>query len=262
MGQRVHRWRAVLTALSVFMVFAVAPTQGGAQEKQQPSGGRLPEEKSVSRKVIPKSSTTSARTRTRTKSSAVTTESPRTSARSPIGPMDSIEGKWWTSSNDFGTSQVFFELNGTSVSGSIMYKDGRTGDLSGSLTGRKLNFTWSNSAGDQGTGSLEQSWNNFLGGTYRNQKGVTGSWTLSRVNGNWCFEGSRNIVRQVTHNERGQLFFLTEDSGQEVGHLLGPLIFLHGRFGNIKGTMDYQANRVDFAGGAYWTWCGPRVPQR
>jgi len=176
--------------------------------------------------------------------------------------MDSIEGKWWTSSNDFGTSQVFFELNGTSVSGSIMYKDGRTGDLSGSLTGRKLNFTWSNSAGDQGTGSLEQSWNNFLGGTYRNQKGVTGSWTLSRVNGNWCFEGSRNIVRQVTHNERGQLFFLTEDSGQEVGHLLGPLIFLHGRFGNIKGTMDYQANRVDFAGGAYWTWCGPRVPQR
>ena len=224
-----------------------------------PSGGRLPEEKTVSKKVTPKSSSTRSKSRVAIQSS---TKSSGPVARPAIGPVDSIAGKWWTSSNDFGTSQVFFELNGTSVSGSIMYADGRTGDLTGILAGRKLNFSWSNSSGDQGTGSLGQSWNNFLGGTYRNQKGVSGSWTLSRVNGNWCFEGSRNIVRQVTHNERGQLFFLTEDSGQEVGHLVGPSIFLHGRFGNIKGTMDYQANRVDFAGGAYWTWCGPRVPQR
>lgn len=246
-------------AISMFMIFAVTPTPGLAQENQVPSGGRLPEEKPVNRKVTAKSSRTGAKSRGAIQSS---TKSSGPVARTPMGPTDSIAGKWWTSSNDFGTSQVFFELNGTSVSGSIMYADGRTGDLSGSLVGRKLNFSWSNSSGDQGTGSLEQSWNNFLGGSFRNQKGASGSWTLSRVNGNWCFGGSRNIIRQVTHNERGQLFFLTEDSGQEVGHLVGPLIFLHGRLGNIKGAMDYQANRVDFAGGAYWTWCGPRVPQR
>ena len=259
MHHRVHQLRRVLIATSVFTLLAVTPTQGVAQEQQRPSGGRLPEEKPISRKVAPKSSRTGAKSRAAIQSS---TKSSAPVARPAIGPMDSIEGKWWTSNNDFGTSQVFFELNGTSVSGSIMYADGRTGDLNGTLVGRKLNFSWSNSSGDQGTGSLDQSWNNFLGGTYRNQRGVSGSWTLSRVNGNWCFEGSRNIIRQVTHNERGQLFFLTEDSGQEVGHLVGPLIFLHGRFGNIKGTMDYQANRVDFAGGAYWTWCGPRVPQQ
>lgn len=164
--------------------------------------------------------------------------------------------------NDFGTSQVFFTQDGTSVSGSITYADGRTGNLTGVLVGRKINFSWANSSGDQGTGWLEQSWNNFLGGTYQNQRGKSGSWTLSRIAGNWCFGGSRSIIRQVTHNGRGQLWFLTQDSGQEVGHLEGPSIFLHGQFGNIKGMISYKANRVDFATGAYWTWCGPRVPQQ
>ena len=175
--------------------------------------------------------------------------------------MESIDGKWWTSGNDFGTSQVYFERNGTSVSGAIMYADGRTGTLTGVLSGKKLNFNWTNSSGEKGTGWLEQSWNNFMGGAYRNERGASGSWTLSRIDGLWCFGGSRSRIRQVTHNARGQLWFLTEDSGTEVGHLEGPSIFLHGEFGNVKGTMYYKGNRVDFSTGAYWTWCGQRPPR-
>jgi hypothetical protein len=173
--------------------------------------------------------------------------------------MEGLAGKWWTSGNDFGTSQVYFEQDGASVTGAITYGDGRTGTLTGTLSGRKLNFTWTNSSGDSGSGWLEQSWNNFLGGSYRNARGASGSWTLSRINGNWCLGGSRNRIRRVTHNARGQLFFLTEDSGIEVGRLQGPFIFLQNEYGDVvKGTMYYTGNRVDFSTGAYWVWCGSR----
>ena len=249
MKREAHRWRLVLIALNAFLVFAATANHGAAQEKQQPSGGRLPEETPVSKKVAPGPS------RAIHRSPKASTKSSNAVAKPP-GPMDSIEGKWWTSGNDFGTSQIFFTQNGTSISGSIMYADGRTGNLNGVMAGKRLNYNWTNSSGDQGTGWFEQSWNNFLGGTYRNQKGISGSWTLMRIAGNWCFGGSRYLIRHVTHNERGQVFFLTEDSGQEVGHLEGPLLFLNGQFGPIKGTMNYKTNRVDFASGAYWTWCG------
>src|SRR6266550_5946408 len=114
MHQTVYRWRGVLIAISMFMIFAVTPTPGVAQENQVPSGGRLPEEKPISKKVTPKSSKTRSKSRVIIQSS---TKSSGPVARPAIGPVDSIAGKWWTSSNDFGTSQVFFELNGTSVSG-------------------------------------------------------------------------------------------------------------------------------------------------
>jgi hypothetical protein len=174
--------------------------------------------------------------------------------------MESIEGKWWTTGDNFGASQVYFSFEGTSVSGVITYADGRTGTLTGILSGKRLNFNWSTIVGERGTGWLEQRWNNFMSGTFQNEAGVSGSWTLSRINGNWCFGGSRSRIRKVTHNERGQLWFLTEDSGIEVGHLEGPFIILHGEFGNVKGTMNYKANRVEFSTGAYWSWCGPRLP--
>ena len=237
-----------------FVVLAVtgAPVPGHAQDQQKPFGGRLPEETPV-RKVKPKSSSN--------RKSSPGVRSSKSAVAQPAGPMDSIDGKWWTTDNNFGTSQVFFTREGTSVSGVITYADGRTGNLNGVLSGRKLTFDWTNSAGQQGTGWLEQTWNNLMGGIYYTQAARSGSWTLSRINGNWCFAGSRNIIRQVTHNARGQVFFLTQDSGQEVGHLEGPAIFLHGQSGPIKGTVSYKANRVDFATGAFWTWCGPRVPQ-
>jgi hypothetical protein len=223
------------------------------QDKLEPTGGRLSETKPAGKVVVPKSTKRSSR------------PAPKPAppdASLPIGPMESLAGKWWTSGNDFGTSQVYFEQDGTSVSGRITYADGRTGTLTGVLTGKKLNFTWTSPAGDSGTGWLEQSWNNFLGGSYRNARGTSGSWTLSRIDGNWCLGGSRSRIRQVTHNARGQLWFLTEDSGIEVGRLQGPFIFLQNEFGDVvKGTMYYKSNRVDFDTGAYWVWCGRRPPR-
>src|SRR5438128_7893983 len=108
MNQTVYQWRGVLIAVSTFVLFSGAPTQGAAQDKQQPSGGKLSEEKPISKKVTPKSSKTRSKSRIIIQSS---TKSSGPVARPAIGPVDSIAGKWWTSSNDFGTSQVFFELN-------------------------------------------------------------------------------------------------------------------------------------------------------
>jgi len=251
MNHKAPRSRLIIAAFLVVLVVAGAWANAQNQDKLEPTGGRLSETKPAGKVVAP----ASTRRGSKRKSTAAKPPAP-----SPVGPMESIEGKWWTSGNDFGTSQVFFEQNGTSVSGAIRYADGRTGTLTGVLAGKKLNFSWTNSAGDQGTGRLEQSWNNFMGGTFRNAKGAAGSWTLSRINGNWCFGGSRSRIRRVTHNQRGQLWFLTDDSGIEVGHLEGPWIFLHGEFGSVKGTMNYRGNRVDFSTGAYWIWCGRRPP--
>jgi hypothetical protein len=243
--------QSFLIAASMVLL-AVAAAWAGVrdQDKLEPTGGRLSETKPAGKVVVSKSPKRSSR------------PAPKPAppiASLPIGPMESLAGKWWTSGNDFGTSQVYFEQDGTSVTGTITYGDGRTGALTGTLSGRKLNFTWSNSSGDSGTGWLEQSWNNFMGGSYRNARGASGSWTLSRTNGNWCLGGSRNRIRRVTHNARGQLFFLTEDSGIEVGRLQGPFIFLQNEYGDVvKGTMYYKGNRVDFSTGAYWIWCGSR----
>jgi|GEM_PF-694487 hypothetical protein len=253
--------------MSIVLAVTIAIGAGAAicQEKLEPTGGKLSEmtpaanSKSASKsasKSTPRSSTKSSRG-----SRSTAPKTPVTSAGSQSAAIDIIDGKWWTSGNDFGKSQVYFTQEGGTISGAIMYADGRTGTLTGTLSGRKLTFTWNNSSGDHGSGWLEQSWNNFMGGSYTNARGAAGSWTLSRVDGNWCFAGSRDRIRQVTHNARGQLWFLTPDSGIEVGHLEGPFIFLHGQSGNIKGTMYYQGNRVDFDTGAYWTWCGRRPPR-
>lgn len=195
-------------------------------------------------------------------SPAVKSSKPRATPAAPKATAQSnaatgtVSGKWWTTGNDFDTSELLLEQNGNLVSGAIMYADGRTGTFSGVLSGKKINFTWTNSAGERGSGWLEHSWNNFLGGSYRSSNGVSGSWTLGRIAGNWCFGGSRDRIRKVNHGSKGQLFFVTEDGGEEAGHLDGPFIFLHGDFGDVKGTINYRSSRVDFATGAYWTWCG------
>ena len=249
-------WQAFIGSIILVGVFSLGIcSQAEGQDQQGASGGTVSD--SAVKKVVPKTKNPGAKApRPAAKSSNSATKPSAAAAKSSDGPMDPIDGKWWTTGNDFGISQVFFKQNGTIVSGAIMYADGRTGTLSGVMAGKKINYNWTNSSGDRGTGWFEQSWNNFLGGSYRNEKGSSGSWTLSRIAGNWCYRGSSNQVRQVTHNARGQLFFLSDNSGEEVGHLEGPWIFLHGEFGNIKGTMSYKANRVDFATGAYWTWCG------
>jgi hypothetical protein len=201
-------------------------------------------------------------TKTSTKPPTSTPTAPpktRTSTRtaSARGPAATIDGKWWTSGNDFGDSEVVFTQNGSNVSGEIHYADGRTGTLTGTMVGKRLQHSWSNSSGQSGSGWLELSWNNFLGGPWHNQTVRDGSWTLMRVEGKWCFGGSRNRIRTVTHNARGELLTITEDGTRDTGRMEGPWIYLTSDDGmTIKGDMDFRGNRVNWSTGFFWTWCG------
>ena len=215
----------------------------------QPAGGKT----SDATKTPAKTSTGTA-TKTPAKAPAKTPSSTRTGSTS--GAIASIDGKWWTSGNDFGASEVVFTQNGSSVSGVIRYADGRTGAVNGTMIGKRLQHTWTNSSGESGAGWLELSWNNFLGGPWHNQKVRDGSWTLTRIEGKWCFGGSRSRIRTVTHNARGELFMTTEDGSQESGRLDGPWLYLESDGMTIKGDTDFRANRINWSSGFYWTWCG------
>jgi len=240
-----------LVSVAVLIIAPVVPFWAqNTNQDQAPSGGKT-SDSAAPKKVTPKSSSAGAKT-PKPLRTAVSARGTQT----PSAAMESLDGKWWTTGNDFGISEVFFGQKGNIVSGAIMYADGRTGTFSGVLTGKRINFTWTNSSGDGGSGWLEQSWNNFLGGSYRDKKGVSGSWTLGRVAGNWCFGGSRDRIRKVNHGSRGQLFYVTEDGGEEAGYLEGSSIILRSDLGDVKGTMDYKTNRVDFATRTFWTWCG------
>ena len=246
-----HFFRLIALAL-LLVVPAVMIRAQNTNQSQGPSGGKTSDSAAPAKVVLAKPVSAGPKA---TKSSKPVRTATTVPAK-PVATMDSISGKWWTTGNDFEPSQVFFEQNGAIVSGAIQYSDGRTGTFSGVLSGYRINFNWTNSSGDGGSGWLEHSWNGFLGGSYRNKKGAVGSWTLSRIAGNWCFGGSRDRIRKVNHGSRGQLFFVSADSGEEVGHLEGPWIFLHGEFGDVKGSMNYKSNRVDFDTGTFWTWCG------
>lgn len=178
-----------------------------------------------------------------------------TSTQRSVG-LDRIDGKWWTTGNDFGSSQVVFTQNGASISGVINWADGRTGTINGTLVGKRLKHTWSDSSGNGGSGWLELSWANFLGGPWHNQRVRDGSWTLNRIEGQWCFGGDRRRVRRVFHDAQGRLKIQTEDGTQQDGHMDGPWLFLDLDGQSLKGEIYYKANRVNFANGFFWTWCG------
>lgn len=216
----------------------------------QPAGGRTdnPKPKPTS-KAPAKSGGTSA------KPPRPPASSSRTSSQSNAAPA-SIDGKWWTSGNDFGASEVIFTQNGSRVSGEIHYSDGGTGTVTGIVTGKRLQFTFSDSSGRSGSGWLEQSWNLFLGGPWHNSQVRDGSWTLTRVEGKWCFGGNRSRVRTVTHNARGEFRTIDEYNEPGGGHLEGPYIFLEDGDEKLKGDFDFRANRVNWASGFFWTWCG------
>jgi len=245
-------YRFVVTTAVLVLIFAL---QTAAQA--QPSGGKVTSGGAAATGSTTKpGARTPAKTTPRTSPANKSTVTKTTSSGRGAGPAASIEGKWWTTGNFFGDVEVVFTQTGSSVSGVLRYADGRTGTVTGTMVGKRLQHSWTNSAGEGGTGWLELSWNNFLGGPWRNQRTRDGSWTLSRIEGNWCFGGSRNRIRRVTHDARGRIAMVTEDGSQEEGHLEGPWLFLHSDMGSIKGQMNFRANRVEWSTGFYWTWCG------
>jgi hypothetical protein len=193
--------------------------------------------------------------KTTTTTTPKTTTNPRTSVSR--GPIASLDGKWWTSGNDFGASEVVLTQSGSNVTGAIHYADGRTGTITGTMVGKRLQHSWSNSAGESGSGWLELSWNNFLGGAWHNQRVRDGSWTLMRIEGKWCFGGSRERIRTVTHNAQGEVVSVSEDGTRSTGRLDGPWLYLTSDDDmTIKGEMDFRANRMNWSTGFFWSWCG------
>jgi hypothetical protein len=223
---------------------------GVAMAQPTASGGTLPEGAGATTKT-PTKPAAPAKTKTEPRRNVTVRQpKPTTSA------IATLDGKWWTTGNGFGDSEVVFTQSGNQVNGVIKYADGRTGSIEGKMIGKRLQHTWSNSSGEGGSGWLELSWSNFLGGPWRNQRVRDGSWTLRRIEGKWCFGGSRNRIRSVTHDERGRVSMITEDGSGESGRLEGPWIYLHGDFGDIRGETDHKGTRVNWSTGFYWTWCG------
>lgn len=239
MSRMFRRLALVIFSILCFALVAVA----------QPAGGRTDTEPKPKPKAPAKSGGTSAKPPKPPASSSRTGQANAAPA--------SIDGKWWTSGNDFGASEVIFTQDGLRVSGEIHYANGGTGTITGTVTGKRLQFTFSDSSGRSGSGWLEQSWNNFLGGPWRNAQVRDGSWTLTRVEGKWCFNGNRNRVRTVTHNARGAFRTIDEYNEPGGGYLQGPYIFLEDEeMPTLKGDFDFRANRVNWANGFFWTWCG------
>ncbi|HWN11583.1 MAG TPA: hypothetical protein VNO50_20310 [Pyrinomonadaceae bacterium] len=191
------------------LTLALTPLLVPSDLQAQPSGGKLPPEAGpVTTRAKHSSPPANASKKNVSAKSGATKATKNTSTRSVKSSMPAagaIDGKWWTTGNGFGDSEVVFTQSGPNVSGVIRFADGRTGTIEGTFTGKKLNHRWSDSKGNGGSGWLELSWNNFLGGPWRNQQERNGSWTLVRLEGRWCFGGSRNRARTVTHDARGRL---------------------------------------------------------
>ena len=98
----------------------VGCTMFAAPAYAQPGGGKTAE----TTPKPPAKTTTNPSTKPATTSPKVTTSPKTGTARAQAA---SIEGKWWTSGNDFGASEMVFTQSGSSVTGEIHYADGRTG---------------------------------------------------------------------------------------------------------------------------------------
>src|SRR5258708_7061726 len=111
--------------LRLFAAAALTIVALAAHAAAQPAGGKTSDTRSTTiTKSPPKTPPAKA--------------APKVTSRSTSGPAASIDGKWWTSGNDFGASEVVFSQSGSTVSGVIHYADGRTGSLNGTMSGKRL----------------------------------------------------------------------------------------------------------------------------
>jgi len=225
--------------LRLVIIFALTTVSAFAQGA---SGGRLPSTPTPKPKPTPEPTDSASKVpKSRTLQSTST---------------DRIDGKWLTTGNDFGTSEVVFTQNGSNVTGTITWADGRTGNLTGTFTAKRLRFTFTTSSGETASGWLELSWPQFLGGPWKSARVKDGSWTMSRIEGQWCLDGDRNRIRRVTHDANGRLTIMTEDGAQQTGYVDGYL-YLNSPNGPIKGDTLYPRRyRIEWANGTMWTWCG------
>src|SRR5687767_13626699 len=137
--------RAFLTGFALNILLTAAAPGVAAQ----PAGGK----------------TTTAGTKSNTNSNSSTRTGPAkttkpakpatSSSRRTNTALANIDGKWWTSGNDFGASEVVFTQSGANVTGTIRYSDGGTGSVNGAMAGKRLQFTFSDSSGRTGSGWLE-----------------------------------------------------------------------------------------------------------
>jgi len=225
--------------LQLVIIFALATVSAFAQDA---SGGRLPSPTTPKPKPTPEPTDSASKTpKNRTPQST---------------SSDRIDGKWLTTGNDFGTSEVVFTQNGSNVAGTISWADGRTADLTGTFAAKRLRFSLTTSTGETASGWLELSWPQFLGGPWKSARVKDGSWTMSRIEGQWCLDGDRNRIRRVTHDASGHLTIVAEDGTQQTGYVDGYL-FLNSASGPIKGDTLYPRRyRIEWANGTMWTWCG------
>ena len=232
--------RLIAAGIFFFALSLIATTAVFAQGEA--AGGRLPASTTKPKSPTEPSDPTAAKTGTNR-------------PRQPTS-LDRIDGKWLTTGNDFGTSEVVFTQNGSNVTGNITYADGRTATLTGTFAAKRLRFSFTNSGGETGSGWLELSWPHFLGGPWKSARVKDGSWTMNRIEGQWCLNGDRNRIRRVTHDASGRLAIVAEDGSEETGYLNGYL-FLNSPNGPIKGnTFHDRRYRIEWANGSAWTWCG------
>ena len=125
--------------LRLFAIAGVLIVTFGTHAWAQPSGGKTSDSAKTdsAAKTSTKKTTSPAKTTTKAKPAT----SAKAANKTTSAALATIEGKWWTSGNGFGDSEVVFTQNGSNVSGVIHYADGRTGTVNGTMAGNRLQHT-------------------------------------------------------------------------------------------------------------------------
>ena len=119
--------------LRLFAIAGALIATFGAHAWAQPSGGKTSDPAKTDSAAKTSTKKTTSPPKKTTKATSAKAANKTTSAA-----LASIDGKWWTSGNGFGDSEVVFTQNGSNVSGVIRYADGRTGTVNGTMAGNRL----------------------------------------------------------------------------------------------------------------------------